>query len=271
MQTLRWLVRAAALAGLACLAVTLSAQKGKPVPVSYSWEMAVPEGPAQFIELPGGVLADGGDAGVLASYTPATAKSAGYSQFMLRVSRGSAAGPWTGFKNILSSGSSGTWNCNFPAFDSSGALLPGTRVAPSAACLVDFLSGHRHPQGPYWMTQVGLRVPDLDIFAIPAGHEETRTVARLDVFVRAEDGTAPGAYSSIGYQPPYLVGSQEMRVIVARSADGNSWTTTINWPIQLAEVYYAQDRKGRTQTIIPMLTTTTPVQGEMVWTRRVAQ
>lgn len=273
MRRQRSLTLGVLIAVCACLVVTVSAQKaGKPAPApSYDWEATLvdPASAAEFLSFPSNnlksTLRSGGNVYVGAGYTALTGREEGYSTFTLRVLADSTSEQWIGFKNIGFGANSGSPKCNFPVFDVNGVLDPRSQAAVQADCIVSFLNDHHHPQAPYWMSQLNLRVP-VNMNDIPPGHSVDVTLARMDVFVSVTDNTNPASYSSIGNQNVYLPGV----VKIGRSQDGNSWTTDVNLPLALAEVFYVPGGK-RWQTVIPSITTTQNITSKMIWTRSPVQ
>ena len=249
----------------------------KAAPVIYTWEATLPTeqgaaltGSNVFGPGYGDTVTLTGDSNVhvLVSYRAPSRGTPGYSQFVLRVWHAVLDGTpqWIGYTGLAYKSLVGTPVCNYPEF-SGWMLVPGSRVAPSSGCIVDFLSDHLHPQAPYWTGQLTLRVPDVDFMSIPPGSRVTKNVARLDAFVAVEQNTASNAYSGISAESPYVSGTVE----VSRSSDGDSWTTTIALPLTLGELYYSQNPKGSWQPVIPAVTTTSPINARIVWTRRLVQ
>jgi len=249
----------------------------KAAPATYTWEATLPT--EQGAALTGSnvfgpgygdkvTLTADSNVNVFVSYRAPIREAPGYSQFVLRVWYAVLDGTpqWIGYTGLAYKSHVGTPVCNFPEFNG-WMLLPGSRVAPSSGCIVDFLSDHLHPQAPYWTGQLTLRVPDVDFMTIPPGGKVAKNVARLDAFVAVKQNTAPNAYSGISAESPYVSGTVE----VSRSSDGDSWTTTIALPLTLGELYYSQNSKGSWQPVIPALTTTSPINAQIVWTRRLVQ
>jgi hypothetical protein len=253
---------------LAATVVGLSAQKVKPAPApTYIWDALLPGefDMGQNVYGPGVALQHGGNVNVFVSYVAPTSKAIGYSQFIFRVWHADwEENQWIGFKDILPGTNNRTPTCGFPTFVN-GVIDPGALVDHSPACIVEFLSGHKHPQGPYWNGSIVLRVPNVDVFAVANGGSRTVSSGQLNVYVSVQDNAAEDAYSGVTYAGNvYSAGT----VTIERSADGNSWVTTADLPVGLGELYYDKDRRGTLQPVVPAITTTI-FHSTVTWTRRV--
>jgi hypothetical protein len=197
------------------------------------------------------------------SYT-APKKGTPYTQFILRVSDISdlTTMPWIGFRNVAgyTYTYTGAPKCDFPRFDEDGDLISGSQADVVEECLPAFLN-HKHPQAPYWHTQISLRVPNIDYSTIPVGGYHEAATAQVDIFVTEEGGV----YSRVGYDPDtYLAG----KVVIARTGE-DTWTTTTELPVVLAEVFYTTSggKRPTTATVIPQTVTTYPIKTQIDWTR----
>ena len=195
------------------------------------------------------------------SYT-APKKGTPYTQFILRVSDSSdlTTMPWIGFRNVAGYTYTGAPKCDFPTFNEDGDLIFGSQAEVVQDCLPAFLN-HKHPQAPYWHTQISLRVPNIDYSSIPVGGSHNATTGKMDIFVTEEGGV----YSRVGYDPDtYSAGM----VVIARTGE-DTWTTTTELPVVLAEVFYTTSggKRPTTVTVIPQTVTTSPVKTQIGWTR----
>jgi len=267
---------------LACLVVTVAAQKGKPVPApAYVWEATLPNAEDGFdLYAPNNfVFSTASGASVVAGYAPPDTKSGfvGESRFLITLNDPDLAGGFMAFRNFKTRVPATTAGpCGYPQFDAYGNAIPNSTAVPGNDCVVQYLggapeAGHVHPSGDYGRRlRLEVRALGIDFQTVSEGQVSVPTGALMIAVYREEAcKTELDPYSGVGLALDYESGS----VTIARTS-GTTWVVDFALPTWVYE-YVPQeavlDRHGRLTCGYSTLmgkTGTETIHGRIVVTRR---